>query len=322
MRLISIEDPDARWDKFISQYSHLIFHTSIWAKILKNSYNTNLAYYVLEDNGEWLLAIPGMLIGRFLKLWYSLIPYGGFVGKREYIPAFLELVIKDVKRYRIDRLQIVDPQVDRADKIPELMNRESYQHILDLKGKTEGDVWKGYRPNLRRTIREALDARVLVEKVRDKKEVETFYNLYLASMRRKKGIIHYPFKLFTEMFPLIKQEKADIFLAKHDGKTIAGITMVYSERVAHYFHGGSLTDYLHFRPNDLLFHTAIKKALKKGKAKFDFLGSSKEMKGLIQFKEKWGTERISLFSLHKDITRIKVLLHKLLTPFLRMSQKL
>jgi hypothetical protein len=314
MNLILIENPGARWDEFISKYSHLVFHTSIWAQILKDGYDARLLYYVLEDNGEWFLAVPGMLIGRFLKLWYSLVPYGGFIGKKEYISTFLKFITKDIRKYKIDRLEIIDPEVGQPSEISGFSGNESYRHILNLENKTEEDLWKNYKPNLRRTIGEALDAKLSIEKIRDSKEVELFYNLYLESIRRQRGMVRYPLGLFRGIFSLIQQGKGDLFFAKHEGITTAGIVIIYSEDIAHYFYGGSLTKYLNLRPNDLLFHTAIKEAMRRGKKQFDFMGSAKNMTGLIQFKEKWGTQRKSLYASHKDISKFKPLLHKLLVP--------
>ncbi|HEX9916977.1 MAG TPA: GNAT family N-acetyltransferase [candidate division Zixibacteria bacterium] len=317
MNLILIENPGARWDEFISKYSHLVFHTSIWAQILKISYDAKLAYYVLEDKGEWLLAIPGMLTGRFLKLWYSLISYGGFIGKREYISTFLEFITKDIRKYKIDRLEIIDPEVGQSSEISGFSGNESYRHILNLENKTEEDLWKNYKPNLRRTIGEALDAKLSIEKIRDSKEVELFYNLYLESIRRQRGVVRYPLGLFRGIFSLIQQGKGDLFFAKHEGITTAGIVIIYSEDIAHYFHGGSLSQYLNLRPNDLLFHAAIKEAVRKGKKQFDFMGSAKNLTGLIQFKEKWGTERKSLYALHQDMNRLKSWLHEIAAPYFR-----
>ncbi|MCJ7508047.1 MAG: GNAT family N-acetyltransferase [candidate division Zixibacteria bacterium] len=321
MNLILIENPDARWDEFISKYPHhLIFHTSIWAQILKISYDTKLAYYVLEDKEEWLLAIPGMLTGRFLKLWYSLIPYGGFIGKKEYIPTLLKFITRDIRKYKIDRLEIIDPEVSQPSEIRGFVGKESYRHILNLENKTEEDIWKNYKPNLRRTIGEALDAKLSIEKTKDSKEVELFYNLYLESMRRQRGVVRYPLELFRGIFSLIEQGKGDIFFAKHEGIAIAGIVIIYSEDMAHYFHGGSLSKYLNLRPNDLLFHTAIKEAMRRGKKQFDFMGSAKNLTGLIQFKEKWGTERKSLYALRQDMNRLKSWLHEIAVPYLRFCR--
>jgi lipid II:glycine glycyltransferase (peptidoglycan interpeptide bridge formation enzyme) len=131
--------------------------------------------------------------------------------------------------------------------------------------------------------------------------VEQFYSLYLASMKRNKALAKYPLELFYGIFDVLVPGHTDLLFAKHQGQPIAGVVMVYSEDTAHYFHGGSATEHLDLRPNDLLFHRAINMAQEKGKLYFDFFGSDKRFSSLIRFKDKWGTRRENLLSLHRDL---------------------
>ena len=321
MKLVTLEEPDGSWDQFVETRSDLIFHTSLWGKVLKEGYGCKLRYFVLEDEGEWLLAIPGMLTGRFLKLWYSLIPYGGFIGKREYIPVLLDFIIKDIRRYKIDRLQIVDPYLKGQAELPGFQAIESVRHVLDLSDKTEEGLWKSYKPNLRWSIKTALKRGLFNEKIKDISQVKIFYELYQSSMERNKAVIKYPIRLFESIYSLMPEGQRDILFVKSKDKTVAGIFIIYSNKIAHDFHNDSLTRYLSLRPNDLLIHQSLRLALNQRKEKFDFLGSSKSMMSLIQFKDKWGAERKPLLSLHQDIHRIKAWMHKFGTPLLRLSQR-
>lgn len=322
MKLNILEEPDKSWDEFVCTHSGLVFHTSLWGKIIKESYGCELRYLVLEDNGEWLLAIPGMLTGRFLRLWYSLVPYGGFIGNREYIPAFLELLMEDIRKYKIDRLQIVDPYIKGKEELPEFKAIESVRHVLDLSDKTEEALWKSYKSNLRWSIKSALKRGLLVEKIKNINQVKVFYELYLSSMKRNKAIVKYPLKLFELIYSVMPEGEREILFVKSGDKAVAGIVIIYSNRMAHDFHNDSLTQYLSLRPNDLLIYESIKLALNKGKEKFDFLGSHKNMESLIQFKDKWGAERKRLLSLHKDMNKMKALVHRFSMPLLRASQKI
>lgn len=316
--MVSIQNPDSRWDEFVSGYPHLIFHTSIWAQILKNGYNTELVYYVLEDNGEWLLAIPGMLVGnRFFRVFYSLIPYGGFIGKKELIPDFLRLLERKAQQEKIDRIKIIDLEIKKREELSDFKCMESCRHILELKEKSLDQIWKGYKSNLKRTIKEALGSDLYFERIKDRKEVDHFYELYLASMKRNQALAKYPIDLFYKIFDLLIPDSAEIFFVKYRNEPIAGLVVIYSEDSAYYFHGGSHTEYLHLRPNDLLFHNAIKIAKEKGKSCFDFLGSERRLSSLIQFKDKWGTKRETLLVLEKDIGTIRPFLGKIA---LRLAQ--
>ncbi|MFH1336140.1 MAG: hypothetical protein ABII96_06450, partial [Candidatus Zixiibacteriota bacterium] len=72
MNLIVLSEPKREWDEFVSSHSDLIFHTSLWWKVLKEGYGCQMKYLVAEEGGEWLLALPGMMVGnRFFKVFYS-----------------------------------------------------------------------------------------------------------------------------------------------------------------------------------------------------------------------------------------------------------
>jgi hypothetical protein len=311
MNLITLKKPDKVWDRFVSAHSGLIFHTSLWGKVLKQGYGCEMRYLVLEDGGNRLLALPGMLVGnRLFRVLYSLIPYGGFIGNREFIPGFLKLVEEEARRAKIDRIKIVDLQIKKNEELPGFECTESCRHVLELNGKSLDQIWKDYRPNLRRAIKRALDSDLAFERIKDRKEIDHFYQLYLASMERNKALAKYPIDLFYTIFDLLIPESAEIFFVKHQNLPVAGIVVIYSEGVAYYLHGGSSTEHLHLRPNDLLFHNAIKRAKEMGKSYFDFLGSDKGLSSLIQFKDKWGTEREELLVFQKDVGTVRPLLGK------------
>jgi len=312
MNLITLEEPDKSWDEFASKHSSLIFHTSLWGEVLKKSYSCEMKYLVLEENGDWLLTLPGMMVGnRFFKVFYSLIPYGGFIGDRENIHEFLELLNDWAKKEKIQRIQIVDLAIKKKEEMPDFNCVESYRHLLELKDKSKDEIWKNYKDSLKRTIKTALKSDLCFEKIKSREEIDQFYQLYLASMKRKDALAKYPIELFYKIYDLLVPESSDIFFAKYHNQSIAGMVVIYSEDTAHYFHGGSDTEYLHLRPNDLLFHQAIQIAKEKGKACFDFLGSDKRFISLIQFKDKWGTQREELFNFQKDLGMIRPFLFKM-----------
>jgi lipid II:glycine glycyltransferase (peptidoglycan interpeptide bridge formation enzyme) len=312
MNLLVLEEPDAQWDQFVSGHSNLLFHTSTWWKVLKQGYGYPARYLVLERDGEWHCVLPGIIVGnRFFRVFYSLIPYGGFIGDRKYIPEFLTLLGQWAKREKIHRFQIVDPSIKEPKELPDFNCVESFRHILDLKDKSAEQIWDGYEQSLQRNIKKAMKSDLVFEAAKNRQEVEQFYGLYLASMKRNKALAKYPLELFYGIFDVLVPEHADLLFVKHQNQPIAGVVMIYSEDTAHYFHGGSATEHLDLRPNDLLFHRAIQLASEKGKSYFDFFGSDKRFASLIRFKDKWGTRREDLFSFHKDLGLLRPAVFKM-----------
>jgi lipid II:glycine glycyltransferase (peptidoglycan interpeptide bridge formation enzyme) len=312
MNLIVLEKPNDKWDEFVSVHSNLIFHTSLWWKVLKEGYGCGMRYLVFEEGGYWLSALPGMMVGnRLFKVFYSLVPYGGFIGNREHITEFLSLLSSWAKKEKIQRIQIVDLAIKEKQDLPDFNCVESYRHLLELKGKTTDQLWKNYKDSLKRNIKTALKSDLCFEKIKSRDEVDLFYRLYLASMRRNKALAKYPVQLFLKIYDLLVPESSDIFFAKYQNQPVAVMVVIYSEETAHYFHGGSATEYLHLRPNDLLFHHAIQIAKEREKLYFDFLGSDKRFLSLIQFKDKWGTKREELLNFHKDVGVVRPFLFKI-----------
>jgi hypothetical protein len=315
MNLIVLEEPSRSWDDFVSAHSDLIFHTSLWWRVLREGYTYPMRYLILEEEGRWLCALPGMIMGnRLIKIFYSLVPYGGFVGGKEHIPQFLNLLSRWARKEGIGRIQIIDLSIKKRRDLPDFKSVESYRHVLELKDKSADQIWKGYKDSLKRNIRMALNSHLRFENIKSKDQVEQLYKLYLDSMKRKKALIRYPIKLFRKIFDLLVPDFADMLFVKYQNQPVAGMVVIYSQQTAHYFHGGSDADYLHLRPNDLLFHNAIRTAAERGKSYFDFMGSGKHMVNLVRFKEKWGADKKVLPSYHKDISKTRVALYHLLLP--------
>jgi lipid II:glycine glycyltransferase (peptidoglycan interpeptide bridge formation enzyme) len=227
----------------------------------------------------------------------------------------LKLLERKARQEKIDRIKIVDLEIKQREELPDFECLESYRHILELKEKSLDQIWEEYKPNLKRTIKKALESNLSFKRIKDRREVEAFYELYLESMKRNRALAKYPSALFYKIFDLLTPDSADIFFIEYQKKPIAGIVMIYSEETAYYFHGGSSTKHLHLRPNDLLFHNAIKIAKERGKSFFDFLGSEKSLLSLIQYKDKWGTKREDLLVFQKDIGILRPFLGKIALGF-------
>jgi hypothetical protein len=312
MSLIVTEEPDEKWDQFVEGRSRLLFHTCEWWKVLEEGYACPTRYLILEKGGEWACALPGMIVGnRFFRVFYSLIPLGGFVGDRSLIPEFLALLSQWAKNQKIHRVQIVDPTIKEKQELPDFNCVESFRHLLKLEGKSPDQILAGYDESVRRNIRKASKSGLYVEAIRQREEVEDFYRLYLESMRRNRALAKYPLQLFYGIYDFLVRERAEILFAKSRGRAVAGMVLVHSQDTTHYFHGGSETRSLHLRPNDLLFHHAIQSAREKGKEFFDFFGSDKRLVSLIRFKDKWGAHREELLNFHRDLGTLRPLAFRL-----------
>jgi lipid II:glycine glycyltransferase (peptidoglycan interpeptide bridge formation enzyme) len=290
MILEVLDSPGRKWDEFASQNSGLLFHSSDWGEILREAFGGELFYPCLENDGKILCGMPGIIIEfKFIRILYSMISYGGIIGKFGCEPEILSRLDEALKKHRVHEVKIqgspgmFQGQLAGFDRIP------GASHILDIDGRSESEIESRFSENIRRDIRKAERSNLDIRPIRDRSEVERFFRLYRASMQRQGAMVKYPLKLFGGIYDKwVSRGMADFLMAWHGDQPIAGLCLVYSNDYVHYFMGGALPDFLPFRPNQLLFRRAIGIALERKARFFDFMGSPAGDVNLTKFKEKWG----------------------------------
>jgi lipid II:glycine glycyltransferase (peptidoglycan interpeptide bridge formation enzyme) len=177
---------------------------------------------------------------------------------------------------------------------------------LDLRGFDREGIWKGYKKYIRRDIRKAQRSGVSIRAGASKEDVKTFYRLYLASMQRNRAAAKYPLQWFDAVYEEIAGRHLGAFLfAELNQVAIAGVVLINSPSSTHYLHNGSQYEFLKFCPNELLIHFSLEEAVKKGNSCFDFMGSDANDLSLLQFKEKWGSQSLDIFTYVKDYHPIR-----------------
>lgn len=313
LKLHVLDNPGEEWDSFASRYSDILFHTSSWGKVVAEGYGAELRYYCLYDKDEMVIGMPGFIYDlRFFRMLYSSVPYGGLIGKREYIRPFLDMLKVEMGKENIHRVRLVNfPGVNLdlaenelpADLYP---SSESFHHLLEIRGKTSDEIKKGYSDSLRWSFNKATREGVSVRRIGRREAIREAYICYLAAMRRNNAPASLPISVLYAVYDNLVPDHADIFVAMLNDKCIAFLCIVYSKDHAHSFVTGSLTDFLQYRPNDLLNHTAIMEAKSKGKGYFDFIGTtSREDINLALYKEKWGAKRGELPIYIWEISKIR-----------------
>jgi len=166
--------------------------------------------------------------------------------------------------------------------------------ILDLTQPEESIIEK-MKPKWRYNCKLALKKGVKVRQA-EKSEITVFYNLLKETSKRDKIAIHgfeYYKALFENDTPEIR-----LYLAEHDGDTLAGIVTLFRGQQAVYLYGASSDKKRNLMPAYALQLKAIEDAKNFGCEKYDFFGippgndKSHSMSGLYQFKTGFGGEII------------------------------
>ncbi len=282
------------WDPFCAQYSGLVFHSEAWQQVVQSGLQGPSMYCTLWEGKNLILGLPVLLMNyKIFKILYAAIPYGTIIGDYQTLPYFFVALYNFLRSQRLHVLHLGGsypgaPYLDVPGHTPK------YQpvHVLSLQDTSEEDIQQKYKPYTRRDIRRAERFGVKVETISSRCEVEDFYLLYLCSMKRNQAMAKYPKKFIYSIYDcIIAKGQGDIFFAKFDNKNIAGIMILYSKDISHYYFGGSIKEYHKYQPNEALLHAAIVKAITMKKLAFDFMGSEENDVDLIRFKQKWGAVR-------------------------------
>jgi serine/alanine adding enzyme len=297
------ESPGKEWDEFASRYTDLIFYQSVWSKVLGKGLGGRPLYFYLKEGGEIVAGLPGILLNfKIFRILYASIPYGSLIGEKSYFIPFMESLDDEFRRRGIHQVRITESPFLESYHPHSFGSVSAKCSLLDLTRFDQENISESYRSEVRRAIHKAKRSDLSVKRLSSREEVEVFYRLYLASMKRNRAMAKYPIQWFYALFEiLVPQENADfLFAIRDENEYAAGVVLVYSPTSSHYLHNGSVETYLESRPNDLIVDYIIQQGVSKGKNLLDFMGSNPNDLSLIRFKEKWGSHSSDINTYVKD----------------------
>ena len=164
------------------------------------------------------------------------------------------------------------------------------RHVLSLEGQTADGLWAGYKKRVRRDVRVAEKAGIAVRAMR-REEFGAFAEMLAQVQSRNAAATAVGPEFYEALWDeLAGDGTAEFLVADRQGEPVAVTVGVHDRDTTYYFAACSRTEALRLCPNDLLVKALIEKAVARGSRRFDFLSSDVSDKGLIAFKEKWGSE--------------------------------
>jgi hypothetical protein len=285
-----------KWDKILlNTPGYSFFHSSSWARVLKESYDYSPKYFVGIEDGHFSCLVPIMEIDSFLT------------GKRGVSLPFTDSVEPIVRES--------GSSWEMFNHILAFGNKRGWKHIelrgggnlfpqtpafvtyightLDL-SKKEEEIFSNFRDSTRRNIKKALSQGVSVKIHHDPDAVEEFCRL--NSMTRKiHGLPPQPFSFFRKFYEhIISQGAAFVALALHQDRPVAGAVFCHFGNKAIFKYGASDPKYLHLRANNLIMWEGIRWFRQKGCKSLCFGRTEPENAGLGQYKTGWGVEEKTL----------------------------
>ena len=168
-----------------------------------------------------------------------------------------------------------------------------YVFRLDIKGKTEDEIFKAFHQKTRYNVRLAGRKGVVV-KEGTREDLKDFHEIMKITGKRDDFIIR-PLSYFEKMYDELG-EHAHLLMAYYEDKPISGIFNIDYGNKVWYLYGASSNEHRNLMPNYLLQWEGIKYAINHGKDIYDFRGvvgvvdESHPQYGLYRFKKGFNAE--------------------------------
>lgn len=167
-----------------------------------------------------------------------------------------------------------------------------YVFRLDIKDKTEDEVFAGFHSKTRYNIRLATKKGVTV-KEGTREDLKDFHKIMVETGARD-GFIIRPLSYFEKMYDELAPEHMKVLMAYYEDKPISGVIPIMYGNKTWYLYGASSNSHRNLMPNYLLQWEMIKMALARKDDIYDFRGvsgvvdESHPQYGLYRFKKGFG----------------------------------
>lgn len=311
MKLLEENDKE-RYKKFLETHDRCNFQQSLeWGNV-KTSWKKEV---ILSEDSE------GNIRGS-LCVWIRKIPIFGnlmYSARGPVCDIYDENIIQDLvdranelaKKYNAFVLR-VEPDILKSDeKFRNIITKKGFKikddskdfkdeiqprfvFRLDIKGKTEDEVFSAFHQKTRYNVRLATKKGVVI-KEGTKEDLKDFHRIMVETGERDNFIIR-SLEYFEKMYDEMAPEHMKILMAYHEDKPIAGIIPIMYGNKVWYLYGASSNSHRNLMPNYLLQWTMIKESIARGADMYDFRGvsgvvdESHPQYGLYRFKKGFNAE--------------------------------
>ena len=145
-----------------------------------------------------------------------------------------------------------------------------YVFRLDLKGKTEEEIFAEFHQKTRYNVRLAGKKGVEIREG-TKEDLKDFHKIMVVTGKRDNFMIR-PLEYFEKMYDCLAPNHLKLMMAYYEGKPVSGILdIIYGNKVW-YLYGASSNEHRNLMPNYLLQWEMIKYSIENGKDMYDFRG--------------------------------------------------
>lgn len=275
------------WTVYVNKSSHSVFaHQLGWKCVVEETFGHQGLYLMAYRQQRLVGVLPlffvkSIVFGRFLVT-SPFLTFGGILSDDEEATGVLiERAIKLTRELNSDYLEI-------RNEIPcgylPYSKSDYYTLILNLSS-GEKEIWKSLlHSTARRNVKIARKAGL--EVMESHEYLDEFIKINARNMRRLGTPAHNGkfFRNILKYFP-----ESILLMARSKDDLIGGMLLVKFKDTVLMPWIGSLQEYFHMRPNNLLYWEAVVVACRDGFRFLDF-GRSKWDSGTFRFKKQYGAQ--------------------------------
>ena len=290
MRIITDEKDKKIYKEFLEKHERCNFQQSPeWAKVKSNWINEVV---LAEDENKNIIGAVSVLIRKIPIFGYIMYSSRGPICDIHDMEVMKQLTdgIKELAKKYKAIVYKAEPDVESSDEEfrkvvtnlgymikddaknfrEEIQPR--YVFRLDIKGKTEEEIFAGFHSKTRYNVRLATKKGVTV-KEGTREDLKDFHRIMVETGARD-GFIIRPLSYFEKMYDELAPKHMKLLMAYYDGKPISGVIPIMYGNKTWYLYGASSNSHRNLMPNYLLQWEMIKIALERKDDIYDFRGVS------------------------------------------------
>jgi hypothetical protein len=289
-----VQDP--RWPDLVARHpDSSVFHSQAWLGALRRTYGYKPIAYTTSPagtdlkNGVVFCQVDSWLTGRRLVS----LPFSDhsepLVDSAEDLHTLLALLRCDpsANNWKYIEIRPLRRSVEDATGFSKAV--AFHFHRLDLRPPIETLLRGFHKSAVLAKIRRAEREDLTYEAGRSEALLRTFYELLLMTCRRRR-LPPQPIDWFRHVLSCLG-DGVKVHVASKDGRPVASILTLAFKRTLVYKYGCSDARLNALGGMQLLFWKAIQAAKRDGLDEFDLGRSEPDARGLVTFKDRWGTAR-------------------------------
>lgn len=284
---------------FIQSWSWGDFSERMGEKVFRLGFSEHNSDKEQEQSSEKLIGIGlGVFIkakrGRYLHFRHGPIINWNDQGLAEFVIKTLKTLASQENAWFVRISPLIS--YETLERCPSLLSqsRPSQMHnvdseetwILDL-NKTEEELLADMRKNTRYSIRKAEKMGIEILKTKDPAYIDEFWTIMMDTVKRQKWTFYSREYIENEFKTFTQSDQALLFLAKYQGRFIAGAMFIFDKFQSVYHHSGALTEFRNTPASYLIQWEAIKEAKSRGLPRHNFWGLPLTKDNQLDMNDPW-----------------------------------